>query len=335
MIMNTILERIGKFFSPVTLTVDSDFAIRETADTMPVEHTDWAIRHGGFDKTIFTGKGERVGILDSGVDPNHADLRGQVDAHCFIPGCDDSPVYFDNIGHGTFCAGEIVAKRDGIGVVGVAPEASAFCGKVLYGNYKDGSVADFETILANAINAATNDGCGVISMSLGMDRKSPIVERAVNNAVEKGILIFAAAGNEGMQGSPYKSYPAAFVNVISVAAANSKDMPHWFTTYGQGNNRYEQPEVAIASLEYYWGCLPQNKYGKMIGTSMACPMMAGVALLWRQAMRSKGILPTGKDVLVSFRKWIEKTAKDTNKNGWDAALGFGVLLLEDGGLNVD
>lgn len=328
--MNTILERISRAFTPVRFGVDSDWAIKDTKDSMPVEQTDWTIRHGGFDKTIYTGKGERVGILDSGVDPNHADLRGQVDAHCFIPGCDDSPVYFDNIGHGTFCAGEIVSKRDGIGIVGVAPEASAFCGKVLYGNYKDGSISDFESILANGINAAVKDGCGVISMSLGMNKKSRVVEEAVDNAISNGVLIFAAAGNEGMQGSPYKSYPAAFENVISVAAANSKDLPHWFTTYGQGNNRYEQPEVAIASLEYYWGCLPQNKYGRMIGTSMACPMMAGVALLWRQAMRSEGKLPTGKDVLLSFRKWIERIAKDTNNNGWDAALGFGVLLLNTG-----
>ena len=331
--MSTILEQISNFFTPLKFGINADFSIQEKADSMPNEHMDWAIRHGNFDKTGFTGKGERVGILDSGIDPNHADLRGQVDAHCFIDGCQDSPSYLDHIGHGTFCAGEIVAKQDGIGIVGVAPEASAFCGKVLYGNHMDGYVSNFERILANAINAAANDGCGVISMSLGMNKKSSIVEQAVNNAVEKGILIFAAAGNEGMQGSPYKSYPASFTNVISVAAANSKDLPHWFTTYGQGENRYEQPEVAIASLEYYWGCLPQNKYGKMIGTSMACPMMAGVALLWRQAMRSKGILPTGKDVLGSFRKWIERTAKDTNKNGWDAALGFGVILLQ-GGINV-
>lgn len=230
----------------------------------------------------------------------------------------------------TFCAGEIVAKKDGIGIVGVAPEASAFCGKVLYGNGKDSSIYDFEYSLSQAIKAAINDGCGVISMSLGMNKRSDIVEVAVNEAVANGILVFAAAGNEGMIGSPYKSYPAAYSNVISVASANSKDMPHWFSTSGIGDDKFEQPEVAIASLEYYWGCLPQNKYGRMIGTSMACPMMAGVALLWREAMRKNKKLPVGKDVLFEFRKWIQKTAEDTNKNGWDASLGFGVLKLKDG-----
>lgn len=228
----------------------------------------------------------------------------------------------------TFCAGEIVAKQDGVGIIGVAPEASAFCGKVLYGNNKDASIHDFERILSNGIKSAVKDGCGIISMSLGMNKRSGIIEEAVNEAVNNGVLLFAAAGNEGMIGSPYKSYPAAFENVISVGAANAKDLPQWFTTYGIGNNKYEQPEVAIASLEYYWGCYPGNKYGKMQGTSMACPMMAGVALLWRQAMRSKNLLPKGKEVLNSFRKWLQRNTKDTNNNGWDSALGFGVLLLE-------
>ncbi len=78
-----------------------------------------------------------------------------------------------------------------------------------------------------------------------------------------------------------------------------------------------------------------NKYGKMIGTSMACPMMAGIALLWRQAMREKGALPKGENVLKEFRGWMQRVATDTNNNGWDGSIGFGVLLLQqDGDLKI-
>lgn len=230
----------------------------------------------------------------------------------------------------TFCTSQIVSKRDGFGIIGVAPEASCFAGRVLYGDGRDRGMYRFEYFLANAINAAVNDGCGVISMSLGSPHKSPIIGKAVDAAVEKGVLLFAAAGNEGMSGSPYKSYPAAFENVISVGSSSALDLPHWYTTSGIGNNRLEQPEASISSVEYYWGCLPGNKYGKMTGTSQACPTLAGVALLWRQAMREKNILPIGKDVLKEFREWLRKNTVDTNNNGWDNILGYGVLKLKNG-----
>ncbi len=256
------------FKNKIQFGLTSRFRVLEVSDSMPVEHRDWAIRNGNFHKTGYTGKGERVAILDTGIDVNHRDLRGQVDGYCFINGCKDKPVYFDNVGHGTFCASEIVAKEDGFGIVGIAPQATAFCGKVIYGDNRDMSVYSFEENLAAAIGAAVKDGCGVISMSLGMAVKSPIIKLAIDEAVAEGVLVFAAAGNEGMEGSPYKSYPAAYENVISVAAANKKGLQQWFSTSGIGENKYEQPEIAIASLEYYWGCLPMNKYGKMIGTCL-------------------------------------------------------------------
>jgi hypothetical protein len=102
-----------------------------------------------------------------------------------------------------------------------------------------------------------------------------------------------------------------------------------------------KPEIAVASLEYYWGCLPgRSTYGKMIGTSQATPTIAAVALLWREARMALAAagtrpFPTGANVIKEFRQWLYKVADDTNKNGWDPELGYGVLLLDPGDLTTN
>ena len=307
-------------------SIDADFEIVEVRDAMPDEHKEWAIKHGGFDKVPYNGSGQRIAILDTGVDILHNDLAGQVSQREFVPN-PGGPLH----AHGTFCAGEVVSKADGNGIVGVAHNATCFSGRVLYGDNRDRWV-NFDNVLSNAIRASVTEGCGVISMSLGGPRGSTKIQQALAYAVDNGVIPFAAAGNEGMQGSPYASYPASYRDCISVAASNQDDLPSWFSTEGVGGTTETQPEVAISSLEYYWGCIPDNKYGGMIGTSMGCPMAAGVCLLWRQKMESVGQMPKNRNAIQEFRKWIKRVANDTNENGWDKAIGWGILLLEDGEL---
>ncbi|MFA5313635.1 MAG: S8 family serine peptidase [Methanomassiliicoccales archaeon] len=324
--INNLLQKIG--FGNQYYGVDCKNLILEIKDEVPSDHVDWVIRHGGFDKLGYHGKGERISVLDTGCDIGHKDLIGKVSAACFINGCTDNPPYLDNLGHGTFCMGEIVANKDEKGVIGVAYEATGFAGKVLYGDGRDGSMSMFENALANGIRMSVAEGCGVISMSLGSKSKSNKIQEALAFAVDSGVIPFAASGNEGLDGSLYASYPASYKDCISVAAADSNDLPAWFSTAGLSGTVEEQPELAIASLEYYWGCLPGSKYGKMIGTSMSCPMAAGVALLWRQAMREKGLLGAGREIIGQYREWIQRVSNDINKNGWDAELGWGTLLLD-------
>lgn len=302
--------------------IGGTFKILQKKSSTNKEIKDWTIEHGRFDQFIYKGEGEKISILDSGVDASHSDLAGQVIGRSFIDGDID---YSDNFGHGTFVAGIAIAKENGDGIIGVAPKASAFCGKVLYGDYRDSSLNSFETSLANAIKASVDEGCGVISMSLGFNHKSSVVEDAINYAIERGAIPFAAFGNDGL-GASSALYPAHYENCISVASANQKDLPTWFSSTGS-LDLFKKPEISIASLEYYWGCLPGNRWGKMQGSSMACPTAAGVCLLWRQAMKQKGILPIGSEVIKEFRNWLMKVAKDTNGNGWDKELGFGVLKL--------
>ncbi|MCK9434649.1 MAG: S8 family serine peptidase, partial [Candidatus Cloacimonetes bacterium] len=187
--------------------------------------------------------------------------------------------------------------------------------------------------LSNAIRHCADHGCRVINMSIGSDSSSSLIKDAIDYAVSKGVIPVAAAGNERLDGLPRRSYPAAYENVISVASANKKDMPTWFSTIGVDGKDTTQPEVAISSLEYFYGCLPRptsrsaSPYGIMIGTSMAAPVVSGALLLWAEAMEKAGKMPIGEDVLKQARSWLRRVSVDTNKNGWDPEIGYGVLLL--------
>jgi len=282
----------------------------------------WTIKNGNFDKTVYTGIGEKVAVLDTGVDELHDEIEGKVTPICFIRDCQDPIAHFDYANHGTFIIGSIVANN-----LGIAPKAQCISAKVLYGDGRDGDLHRFEKDVVTAIQHACYNKCGVISMSFGSPHKSEIIQNAITQAVSMGIIPVAAAGNEGMKGSPYKSYPASFTNCISVASADENGLPSWYSTGGIGGEILEQPEVSIAMKKYSSGIFTNNSYGIMTGTSVACPIVAGVALLWRQARKEKGTMPVGENVLKEFREWLREHSEDTNKNGWDNELGFGVLKL--------
>jgi subtilisin family serine protease len=311
-------------------SIDS-FHVTEVRDVLPVEYVDWSVTYIGIDALPFDGAGELVGVLDTDCDESHPDLAGQVEFHDFISGALPLPDMFKS-SHGTFVTGQIVAANNGLGVVGAAPGAKVYHGRVLYGSMADFARDDVDGDIARALRACVDAGCGVISMSLGgPDRSKPVAD-ALQYAVDNGVIPIAAAGNERLIGSPYASYPASDRNVISVASANKKGLPAWFSTVGHSSKPdiASSPEVAIASLEYYWGCLYGGKYGRMIGTSMAAPTLAAVAALWCQAYTAHhGSLPRDRFTLDRFRRWLHRVAKDVNVNGWDPELGFGTLLLND------
>lgn len=273
------------------------------------EYRDWAIDTMGLKNCQYRGKGQRVGVIDTGCDLNHRDLKGRVTGANFIQGNTEKPAWRDVCNHGTFVTGEIVARQDKLGVVGAAPEATAFSARVLYGDNRDSRRRDGWSSIAKAIRACVQEGCGVINMSLGGPGYSQDLKDAVDEAANHGVITVAAAGNERLDGSLYKSYPASFENVVSVAAANKQKLPAWFSTMGRGTNRLEQPEVAVASLEYYWGCIPGNNYGKMIGTCLRFDT---------PVLTDQGIVPIG-DMRVGMRVWSADVT--TGLSRWETCTG--------------
>ena len=222
----------------------------------------WAADH--------TGAGVRVAIIDGGIDPTHPDLQPNMDTSCsasFVPGFD----YDEDTGtfwHGMHVAGIVGAADNGIGVIGVAPEAEMISVKVLH----DGSGA-FSWVIGGILYAADPaafdrpdcDKADIINMSLGaifnkrLPGGGPLVaalNKAVNYAGSKGTLVVSAAGNDAIdlgQAQDLTSVPAESGSGLAITATGPNDIagifgspgdprtPACYSNYGEGTSYVAAP----------------------------------------------------------------------------------------------
>ena len=135
------------------------------------------------------GTGIRVAVLDTGIDYTHEDLDGNYLGGYDFVFSDNDPMDDSTLSHGTHVAGIIAAERNGIGVVGVAPEAGLYGVKVL-----DGAGFGLEEWIIAGIEWAVSHNVDIINMSLtGPDRQA--LRDACDTARDAGVLLVAAAGN--------------------------------------------------------------------------------------------------------------------------------------------
>ncbi len=195
-------------------------AIYTMAATSPGDdegNNSWQVSYIGADVAHASGNlgtGVKVAILDTGMDYTHEDLddnyRGGYD---FVFG-DNDPFDDSYNSHGTHVAGIIAAEKNGMGVVGVAPEAELYAVKVL-----DGGGFGTEAWIIAGIEWAVSNGVDVINMSLsGPDRQG--MWEACERAHSAGILLVAAGGNSLAGGGPVL-YPAAYDSVIGVTGTDA------------------------------------------------------------------------------------------------------------------
>lgn len=223
-----------------------------------------------------TGLGITVAVIDSGVNRTGTDLDGtNLDgSKQVLDGCDwvTSPTnvctgtgVVDENGHGTHVAGIIAAQNDGEGITGVAPGSTILPLRVL-----DANGSGYLTDVAAAIDYAVANRAKVINMSLGGTVDYYLIKNAVDNALAKGVIVVAAAGNSGPTNS-LPSYPAAYESVIAVAATDSDGVVASYSNQGSYLD-IAAPGTSIIST-YLTG------YASLSGTSMASPHVAGVVAL--------------------------------------------------------
>ncbi len=235
-----------------------------------------------------------VAVLDTGVDYTHEDLLtnmwlrpaslapyqdnelGTVDDVRGFNAVDNSADPMDDNGHGTHCAGIIGAEGgNDLGIAGVNWKVKIMPLKFLNadgsGNVKDA----IEAINYAIARKKAGVNVRIISASWGSTQKSRALEDVIRNAYENDILFVAAAGNSSVNNDRSPHYPSSYnvPNVVSVAALNRNDELASFSNWGAKSVAIGAPGVDILST---W---LQNGYEEKSGTSMATPVVSGVAAL--------------------------------------------------------
>jgi subtilisin family serine protease len=260
-----------------------------------------------------TGSGVRIGVIDSGVNADHEDLQTAtiltgrnycVDTNNGVEGGTE-----DDVGHGTFVTGIIAAAtNNALGIAGIAPDAEIVPLKAF--KMDRGQTVGTVASVSGAIwGAVDRYGCQVLNLSLGTNNDTKTLKNAINHAAKKGVILIAAAGN---QGTDQLFYPAAYDNVIGVGAVDCDQDVAWFS------QRNATVFLTAPGKDLYG--LSSYTYGTGSGTSYAAPIVtAAVALA----------LSVAPDLTQEqFQSLLQQTAEDLGDDGYDTSYGWGLLRVD-------
>ncbi|MCC6169876.1 MAG: S8 family serine peptidase [Caldilineaceae bacterium] len=207
-----------------------------------------------------------IAVIDSGVRLDHPEFAARLTPGYDFVNDDDLPD--DDSGHGTHVAGLIgAALNNGQGLAGVCPGCRLMPIKVLNAG-NTGVWSD----LAQGIVFATDNGARILNLSLGSFNSSWTLEKALAYARQRGVLIVAAAGNQGLQ-LPY--YPAASEGVIAVGATDAQDGWWPVSNYGAFVDLTAPGDLIYSTYHRFDN--PYSGYTIMSGTSMATAQVSGLA----------------------------------------------------------
>jgi thermitase len=279
----------------------------------PLRAAQWNLDMIGSDAAhqVSRGDGALVAVIDTGIDATHADLQGRLlPGANFVPGAAGPQ---DEDGHGTHVTGIVAANADnGIGVGSVAPGARVLPIRVLDAN-GEGDDAD----VAKGIDYAVAQRVDVINLSLGGNALSSFLPSgesadAIQRAVDAGIVVVAAAGNDSL---PICQQPAIRGKILCVGAVDRRGMRSFFSSGDSAAVMAPGGSAAGGEGEDVLSTIPGSMYGEMVGTSQAAPHVSGVvALLVSRGVRG----PAAVDRVLA-------TARDAGAPGADPVYGVGVV----------
>jgi len=268
----------------------------------PLVPTEWWRTAIGVADLAPPGPGKAVTIVDSGVDVFHPDFVGRPNLVMLNT---QEPQPIGGV-HGTAVASLIGAPVNGVGIVGIYPEALLQSWDAARGEGTQLAASD----VVAGILAAASQGPGVINLSLGGPQLDVSIQQAIATAVRKGMLIVAAAGNDGETGSPL-TYPASLPHVLTVAATDEQNQVTSFSS------RSRFVDLAAPGKDMTVANALDNSWAQKDGTSFAAPLVSGAAA-WVWTVRPD------LDASQLFEV-MRRSATDIGPAGPDDASGYGLL----------
>ena len=269
-----------------------------------------------------------VAVLDSGLNLGHEDIDASriTGSRNTIEGSSDVT---DEVGHGTFVAGQIMAVKDNaLGIAGLGQKIYVMPVKVFKGSSTQTSyvVSALKYIVSQkrtfiTTNGASGTDVSVINISFGGSKSTEALKEAIESAIDLGIIVVCAAGNSGDSGPIYPAMYAIGVGAYGSSGNVSSFSQRLSSANGEGYENkvwVSAPGEGITST-YAMG---NSSYEKKSGTSYACPEVATLAAI------CKGIDNSLNHY--SFRQLLKNTAvyKNSglgNENGQDIGFGWGVV----------
>jgi subtilisin family serine protease len=270
----------------------------------PLSAQQWWVSAIGANAVVPPAAGVPVTDVDTGLDFSHPEFAGRPNTVALNA---QTTTGDEDEAHGTAVASVIAAPENGVGIVGVYPQAALQA----FDASPDG-LLDHGSII-NGVLAAAARHAGVINLSLESTSRDFIFQEAIAAAFGEGSLVVASAGNEGANGNPVM-YPASYPHVLTVAATTKGDESAAFSSSSNAVD-LAAPGQEIPIAVPLW--LNPSGYEIADGTSFAAPLVSGAAA-WVWTDR-----PT-LDVTQLF-ELMRRSARDVWRPGWDKDTGFGVL----------
>lgn len=233
-----------------------------------------------------TGNGIKIAILDTGVDLKNEDITFKKGIN-FTSG--EATDFADRNGHGTKIAGIIGARKNGEGLIGIAPESDLYICKVA----NDSGKVSFDGLI-KGLDWAVEQEVDIINISLEFGDGDKALKKAIDRAINQHIIVIASSGNIRAEGDTFKAYPGAYSDVISVGMLNLQG-EIYAAEFKEKKVDVYAPGEDLTSTYFH------NKLTLDTGVSYATAYASGFAALVMEGKRADGDVVNQETVIKTMK----------------------------------